>query len=312
MTFLAPGHLLVSVVVAALTAAYVAVQRRRPRYALRFTNLDLLETVAPHRPGWRRHVPAAALLLALVALVLALARPAALTSPPRGAVIVLAVDVSPSMMATDVAPTRFAAMQEAVRRFARQVPPQVSLGLVSFAGTADVVVPPTTHHDLVGRAVGDLEFRSETALGEAIFAALDAIGPLGGPRGWRRAGVVVMSDGVTTTGRSEAQAAERAREQGVPVSTVAFGTRSGRVLLDGQLVAVPVDGSSLRRIAEQTGGQFFQAASAAQLIDAYRIVGGSVAPRDERREITGWFVGAGLALALLAAVLSLAWFSRIP
>jgi Ca-activated chloride channel family protein len=311
VTFAAPAQLGLLVAVAALAAGYVVAQRRRPRYAVRFTNLALLDVVAPERPGLRRHLPAFLVLASATAMVLALARPArpVLVSRPAGAVVV-AVDVSPSMMATDVRPSRLAAAEQAVAHFADVLPDRVHLGLVSFAGTAVVVVPPTPDHDLVRRALAQLTFRSQTALGEAVHASLDALAADGaaGPA----SAVVVLSDGASTTGRPDAAAAERARTARVPVSTIAFGTAAGTVNLGGETVPVPPDGPALRAIANATGGRFYEAVSAAQLTDVYRTIGRSVATVEELQDLTAWFVGAALGLSLVASALALAWFARIP
>ena len=309
MTLAAPTRLGLLVVVAALAASYVVAQRRRPRYALRFTNLELLDVVAPDRPGMRRHLPAVAVLASAVAMVLALARPALLVLVPRhtGSVVV-AVDVSPSMMATDVRPSRLAAAQEAVAHFADLLPSRIHLGLVSFAGTAIVVVPPTSDHELVRRAVSQLQFRSETALGEAIHASLDALATDQAGA----AGIVVLSDGASTTGRPDDAAARRAREARVPVSTIAFGTPTGTVVLGGETLSVPPDDPTLRTIAKTTGGRFFEAASTAELTEVYRTIGRSVTSAPERQDLTAWFVGAAFALTLVASTLALAWFARLP
>ena len=310
MTFVAPARLGLLVLVAGLALAYLLAQRRRPRYAVRFTNLDLLDVVAPDRPGVRRHLPAAVVLAAAGAMVLALAHPVrpVLVSRATGAVVV-AVDVSPSMMATDVPPTRLAAARQAVARFADLLPDQIELGLVSFAGTAVVAVPPTSDHELVRRALEQLQFRSQTAVGEAIHASLDA---LGAEPGAGESGVVVLSDGATTTGRPDDAAAQRARISGVPVSTIAFGTPSGTVVLGGETLSVPPDGPALRAIADATGGRFFEAASGAELAEVYRTIGRSVTTTEELQDLTTWFVGAALAALLLASALALAWFARLP
>ncbi|MGH8974370.1 MAG: VWA domain-containing protein [Acidimicrobiia bacterium] len=310
MIFAAPARLGLLAVVAGLAVAYVVAQRRRPRYALRFTNLELLDVVAPDRPGIRRHLPALVVLVSTAAMVLALARPARpiLVSRPAGSVVV-AVDVSPSMMATDVAPSRLVAASQAVARFADLLPPRIHLGLVSFAGTAIVVVPPTPDHELVQRAVTRLRFRSETALGEAIHASLDALAAddRAGP-----AGVVVLSDGASTTGRPDDAAGQRAKEARVPVSTIAFGTRDGTVVLGGETRPVPPDAPALQGIAHATGGRFFEAVSAAELTEVYRTIGRSVATVEELQDLTAWFVGAAFASTLLASILALAWFARLP
>ena len=310
MTFVAPVRLGLLVLVAGLALAYLLAQRRRPRYAVRFTNLDLLDVVAPDRPGVRRHLPAALVLAAAGAMVLALAHPVrpVLVSRVTGAVVV-AVDVSPSMMATDVPPTRLAAARQAVARFAELLPDQVELGLVSFAGTAVVAVPPTSDHELVRRALEQLQFRSQTAVGEAIHASLDA---LGADRGAGESGVVVLSDGATTTGRPDDAAAQRARISGVPVSTIAFGTPSGTVVLGGETLSVPPDGPALRAIAGATGGRFFEAASSAELAEVYRTIGRSVTTTEELQDLTAWFVGGALGALFLASALGLAWFARLP
>jgi Ca-activated chloride channel family protein len=310
MIFAAPARLGLLLVVAGLAVAYVVAQRRRPRYALRFTNLELLDVIAPDRPGMRRHLPALVVLVSAAGMVLALARPARpiLVTRPAGSVVV-AVDVSPSMMATDVRPSRLEAASQAVARFADLLPPRIHLGLVSFAGTAIVVVPPTADHELVRRAVEQLRFRSETALGEAIHASLDA---LAADDGAGQAGVVVLSDGASTTGRPDGAAAQRARQAHVPVSTIAFGTPGGTVVLGGETLPVPPDGPALQAIATATGGRFFEAASASDLTEVYRTIGRSVTTVEERQDLTAWFVGAAFAAMLLAFTLALAWFSRLP
>jgi Ca-activated chloride channel family protein len=310
MTFAAPARLGLLLVVAGLAVSYVVAQRRRPRYAVRFTNLELLDVIAPDRPGFRRHLPALALLASTSAMVVGLARPAwpVRVTRPAGAVVV-AVDVSPSMMATDVQPDRLAAAREAVAHFADLLPNRIHLGLVSFAGTAAVVVPPTSDHELVQRALGQLSFRSETSLGEAIHASLDTLAT--DDKG-TAAGIVILSDGASTTGRPDAAAAQRARSAGVPVSTIAFGTPRGTVVLGGETLSVPPDKAALRSIAKATGGRFFEAASASELTQVYRTIGRSVVTVEERQDLTAWFLGAAFAFSVLASALALAWFARLP
>jgi Ca-activated chloride channel family protein len=196
-----------------------------------------------------------------------------------------------------------------VARFADLLPPRIHLGLVSFAGTAIVVVPPTPDHELVQRAVTQLRFRSETALGEAIHASLDA---LAADDGAGPGGVVVLSDGASTTGRPDDAAAQRAQEAHVPVSTIAFGTPAGTVVLGGETLPVPPDGPALQAIAAATGGRFFEAASAAELTEVYRTIGRSVTTVEELQDLTAWFMGVAFASTLLASTLALAWFARLP
>ncbi|HEY2333193.1 MAG TPA: VWA domain-containing protein, partial [Acidimicrobiales bacterium] len=176
LTFQDPWRLLALVFVVGLTAAYLVLQRRRRKYAVRFTNLDLLDSVAPARAGWRRHVPAAAMAVALVALVISLARPTHdVRIPKDSAVVVLAIDVSASMSATDVSPTRLQAAVAAGSEFVKQMPAGFEVGLVAFDGTARVVRTPTKDHDSVVAALGQLEVGPGTATGDGILAALDSI-----------------------------------------------------------------------------------------------------------------------------------------
>jgi Ca-activated chloride channel homolog len=315
VTFLSPERLLVLLAVAALATVYLAVQARRDRYAVRFTNLALLDVVAPERPGWRRHLPAAAFLLAAVALVLAFARPARDERVPRErATVMMAIDTSLSMQAEDIAPDRITAAKAAAADFVDLLPESINIGLVSFDGVARLEVPPTTEHQQVRDAIAGLELHESTAIGEAIFACVDAIdsmppAPDGAPVPGR---VVLMSDGETTVGRPNEEAAQAAAEADVPVSTIAFGTDAGMVTVDGTAITVPVDENALANIAEVTGGSTFTAASADQLERVYADIGSSLGYETEQREITAWFLGAGLVLLLLAAAGSLLWSSRLP
>jgi Ca-activated chloride channel family protein len=315
VTLLAPAALLLLLPVLALLAAHVVVQRRRPRYALRFSSLEMLASVAPRRPGWRRHVPAALLLAGLTALVLALARPSVAVQVPRErATVVLAVDVSLSMAATDVEPSRIAAAQDAARTFARELPERFRLGLVAYAGTATVLVPPVHDREQVVRALERLRLEESTATGEAVFAALEAVSAVPGEPGQEPppARLVVMSDGETTVGRSDAVAARAAVEAGVPVSTIAFGTDGGVVTVEGQVVPVPVNRPALAELARSTGGRAYEARDAAGLARAYDDIGSSVGTETERREVARPVTAFALGLLLTAATLSLLWANRLP
>ncbi|MBW3644344.1 MAG: VWA domain-containing protein [Actinobacteria bacterium] len=316
MSFLAGHRLLLLAVVAALGAAYVVLQvRGRRRYAVRFTNLALLESVAPERPGWRRHVPAALLLAALAGMVVSLARPVRDELVPKErATVVMAIDVSVSMQATDVDPSRFAAAKEAAVSFAERLPQPINLGLVAFAGTARVLVPPTTDRSQVTRAIEALEMAESTAIGDAVVASLDAVRtvPGGGDGEPVPAHILLLSDGETQVGIPNEVAAERARQQEVPVTTIAFGTREGTITYRGQVVPVGVNHAELRALAEATGGSAFEAATGEQLEAVYQDIGSSIGFEVEQREIGGWFVGLAFVLAVLAALASLVWFSRLP
>ncbi|MFI6294469.1 VWA domain-containing protein [Nonomuraea sp. NPDC050790] len=313
MTLISPVWLWLLVPVALLALAYVLMSVRRSAYAVRFTNLDLLDKVAPKRPRWRRHVPAGALLAMFALLVLGFARPTAEVQVPRErATIMVAFDVSASMGATDVAPDRFTAARAAATQFVRGLPERFNLGLVTFSSEASVAVPPTTDRQAVFSALDRLTTASGTAIGDAVYSSLEAIAGLDREAETPPAHIVLLSDGSNTTGRSVREAAAQAASRGVPVTTIAYGTPGGTVELQGSRVPVPVDGPALRELAESAGGGFYEAASGDELQAVYQDIGTSVGYRTERQEIWMWFVAAGLAAALVAAVGSMIWFSRLP
>lgn len=313
--FMQPWWLLAAVPVLAVAAVYVWRQWHKRQYAVRFTNVDLLRTLAPKGLGWRRHLSAAALILSMLALATAMARPSVDTEVPlERATIVLAIDVSLSMQATDVEPSRLAAAQEAAKQFVTQLPTSYNLGLVSFAKSASVIVSPTKDRSAVQQAIDGLQLAEATATGEAVFTALDAIRtvPADGATGPPPARILLLSDGYRTFGRSVEEAASAAAAANVPVSTIAFGTDEGVVSINGQMQRVPVDRLSLAQLAETTSGFFYEAASGAELRRVYEDIGSSIGRRTEPREVTHWYTGAGLLLALCAAGLSLLWTSRLP
>ncbi|MET8865863.1 VWA domain-containing protein [Nonomuraea sp. NPDC004580] len=314
MSLIAPLWLLLLVPVALLAVAYVVMAlRSRTSYAVRFANYDLLDKVAPRRPGWRRHVPAAALLLMFALLVIGFARPTAEVRVPRErATIMVAFDVSASMGATDVAPNRFEAAKAAATQFVQGLPERFNLGLVSFSGSASVAVPPTTDRQAVLYALERLGTDSGTAIGEAVFTSLEAIAALDTEEEAPPAHIVLLSDGSSTTGRTVGDAATEASSRGVPVTTIAYGTADGVISLSGRDVPVPVDGPALRGLAESAGGGFYEAASGDELQAVYEDIGTSVGYRTERQEVWQWFVAAGLIFGLTAAVTSMLWFSRLP
>ncbi len=313
--FRAAHWLLLFIAVAALAGGYLFVALRRKAYAVRFTNLALLRSVAPRGPGWRRHVAAVAFLLSLLGLVTAMARPTTMVKVPRErATVMIAIDVSLSMQATDVRPSRFAAAKVAAKEFVNELPATFNVGLVSFAGTAAVAVAPTKDHAQLTSAIDGLELAESTATGEAVFAALTALAAVP-PDGAREAApgrIVLLSDGFRTVGRSNDEAAGAAREAKIPVSTIAFGTDAGTVELQGQSVPVPVDRDALQALAESTSGRYYAAASGKELRDVYRDLGSSIGFRQVPREITTWFLGLGLLLAFGAGAMSLVWTSRLP
>jgi Ca-activated chloride channel family protein len=313
--FLSAVRLWLLLGVAALAAAYVVQQLRRKQYAVRFTNLALLDKIAPRRPAWRRHVPAVAFLLALIAFTTAFARPSRPVKVPRErATVVMAIDVSLSMEATDVEPTRLEAAKDAAESFVDLLPARLNLGLVSFSGTAQVLVAPTNDHSLVKRSIETLSLGPRTAVGEAVFASLTSIASVPAEVGMAPppARIVLMSDGETTVGRPNEVAAAAAADADVPVYTIAFGTDEGAVEVEGRLVPVPVNREALAQLAEATGGSAFEAASSKELREVYNDIGSSIGYRTVPREVTSWFVGLGLAFALAAAGGSLVWSARLP
>ena len=328
LQYLAPHWLWLLLVVAALAVLYVLLQwRRRSTYSVRFTNLELLDSVAPKRPGWRRHLVAGTFLLSLVLLVVALARPTQTEAAPLGPTLVLAIDTSLSMQATDVDPNRIEAAQEAADELVEGLSENVQVGLISFNGAATIQVSPTTDHDSVRDAIDNLELHEFTAIGEAIFAGLDAIelaeddrpdedDAESGDEGDEEeppSQIVVMSDGETTTGRPDVQAAQAAFEAGIPVSTIAFGTEGATIQLPGEEeVDVSVNEQSLEAIAEATGGEFFAATTGEELAEAFADIGGTVDSETVEREVGTWFLGLAIALLVATSILSLLWFSRLP
>lgn len=315
MTFLSPGWLALLAAVAALVVAYVLAQRRRGRYAVRFATLPLLERVAGRGPGWRRHVPAAAFALATLGIVLALARPMVPVEVPRErATVIVAVDMSVSMEATDVAPSRIAAATTAARAFVDGLPEAFNVGLVTFSGSSALAVPPSTDRAPVEDALERPVLSGGTAIGDAVHTALDAVRSLDAEAEQEPppARIVLLSDGANTSGRPLDSAARAATDVGVPVSTIAYGTPEGTVTIDGRQQRVPVDVSALADLAAESGGQAYSASTGDELDEVYRDIGSSIGYRTEEREVTAWVLAGALLAALGAGITSLFWFARLP
>jgi Ca-activated chloride channel family protein len=313
--FLQPWWLLAVLPVLAVAGAYVWRQWRKRAYAVRFTNVELLRTLAPKGIGPRRHLAAGAFLASLLVLALGLARPSVDAKEPlERATVMLAIDVSLSMQSTDVAPTRIEAAEKAGVDFIKELPATFNVGVVAFAKSANVLVSPTKDHAAAIQALSGLQLAESTATGEAVFTSLEAIRsvPADGTAGLPPARIVLLSDGFRTSGRSIEEAAAAAAAANVPVSTIAFGTDTGTVEINGQLQRVPVDRLSLQKLAETTKGHFYEAASASELKKVYQDMGSSIGYRTKAREITQWYVGLGLLFALAAAGMSLLWTSRLP
>ncbi|TDC73328.1 VWA domain-containing protein [Micromonospora sp. KC606] len=319
MTWQSPDRLWLLAGVAALAVGYLVLQRRRSRYAVRFTNLKLLDRVAPRRPAWRRHVPASLFLAMLGLLVVGFARPTDEVRVPRErATVIVAVDVSRSMLATDVAPDRLNAAKDAAREFVDGLPEEFNVGLVAFAGNASVLVAPDTDRAAlaagIDRLADGVAGMQGTAIGEAIDTSLESIRTLDARAAEEPppARVVLLSDGANTAGRDPEQAAAAATELGVPVDTISVGTADGRIGSGGGGQAVPVDGQTLRAVAEQTGGGYHEAGSSDELHAVYADIASSVGYESERQDVSARFIGFALVLALLAAATSMLWFSRLP
>jgi Ca-activated chloride channel family protein len=307
-----------------LVLAYVAAQIRRRRRLLRFTDTELLESVAPRRPHPWRHVPIAVMLIALVLLTVAVAGPTRDIRLPRNrAVIMVAIDVSQSMRSTDVAPSRLEAAKVAAKQFAHQVTPGVNLGLVSFAGTANVLVSPTPSHEAVVAALDNLRPADSTATGEAIFAALQSVATVAavlssGGATPPPARIVLLSDGKETkpanpdNPRGAYTAARAAKDQGVPISTITFGTKGGIVAVNNQQVPVPVDDSMMKRIAQLSGGQSYTASNLAELNRSYAAVQQQVGYQTIQGPASAGWLRLAVLVATVAMIVALLINRRLP
>jgi Ca-activated chloride channel family protein len=322
VTFQAPLLLATLVAVPLLGAVYVLAQKRRRRYAVRYTNVDLLAAVAGRSYG--RHIPAILALLALAALLVAIARPQRTVAATRHeANVILVTDTSGSMLATDVKPTRLAAAQAAARTFIKKVPSGFRIGLVTISNTAQQLVEPTTDHARVTAAVDSLKVQGATAMGDALQLAIDSarVPVSDGLGGSRRlpAAIVLLSDGANTRGADPIDVVEKTKKYKIPIYTVALGTQTGVLEHhDPQTGAVtstekvPPDTLTLQDIARDTGAQYFSAPSAARLEAVYANLGTRLAKTKVKRQVTSAFAGGAIVLLLAGAGLGLARGGRLP
>ncbi len=318
MSFAAPLVLLALIGLPLLVVWYGQQQRARRAAAAAFAAPRLQPSVAPRRPRWRRHLPMLAFALALALLVLAAARPQRTVAVPvERASIVLATDVSGSMLATDVAPNRLIAAKRAARAFLERVPPAVNVGVMAFNNHATVLASPTRNRDDARAAIDRLEVSGGTATGEAIATAVTALRNVPGENGRRPPGAIVLiSDGTSTYGRDPVEAAREAARLHIPIYTVALGTAQGTIEVRGRDGAtrtehVPPDPQSLAAIAHASGGETFTADSTDGLSAVYERLGSQLGRRDEQRQVTTAFAAGGLVLLLAGAGLSLRWFGRL-
>ncbi|MEO6956752.1 MAG: VWA domain-containing protein [Antricoccus sp.] len=317
MNFQQPIWLLLLIAVLLLIGLYFVLQLRRKKYAVRFTNVDLLDKIAPKRPGWRRHIAFALIVAALGFFSMAMAVPATEVQVPRNrATVCLALDVSLSMKASDVKPSRFEAMKKSAAEFVDKLPAGINLALVSFGGAAVVNNAPTTDRSSVKSSIAGLELQQSTATGDAIYKCLATIQAFA--KGSKTtdgkpipARIVLESDGKQTVGQDVNVAAASAKEAKIPISTIAFGTPGGAIVDQGQTIPVPVDTETMKSIASATGGTYFAAGSAGELSDAYKNIGEQIGYTNEFRAITLRFVGIGLVLAFCGAAAALFWTNRL-
>jgi Ca-activated chloride channel family protein len=319
MSFESPAFLLALLLVPIVLAGYLRIDRSRRQAAHEFAAPRMLDSVAPARPGWRRHAAMALYGLALAVLAVALARPEATVAvPEERASVVLAIDQSGSMQARDAAPSRLVVAREAAHDFLDDVPSELRVGSVIFNHTVLAAEAPTTSRQELHDSVDSLRSSGGTATGEALASSLRLL--KAGESGERRpppAAIVLLSDGASTHGRDPIAVAREAAAQRIPVYTVALGTDEGTIEVErpGGGVAVervPPDRQTLREIADVSGGRYYEAAAGAELEEVYERLGSQVSTRPERREITAAFAAGAALLLLGGGAASLRWFGRLP
>jgi Ca-activated chloride channel family protein len=338
MTFLWPEMLWLYLALPLLIGAYIWVLRRKKKFALRYASLDLIKEAMGKGVGARRHIPPALFLLGLAIMIAAIARPTAtVTLPSQHETVILAMDVSGSMRATDVEPNRLVAAQVAAKSFISEQPENVRIGIVAFAGTATVAQAPTRNKDELIAAIDRFQLQRATAIGSAILVSLATIFPNSGidvatfgmelpkgqkppastakpvpPGSYNSAVIILLTDGQRTTGPDSIAAARLAAERGVRIYTVGIGTPEGKVVgFEGWSMHVRLDEETLKTIADVTRGQYFYAGNAPDLKKVYEGLNARLVMETKKTEITALFAAAASAIVLLAGLLSLLWFNRI-
>ena len=334
MDFIWPQMLWGLLLVPVLIAGYILVQRRRQRYVIRYASLSLVKDALGRGPGWRRHVPPALFLVALAIMIVALARPQRnVILPDDEGTVILTMDVSGSMRASDVQPTRLEAAKAAAHSFVDKQPASVKIGVVAFSDNAFLIQAPTNDKGAVRAAIDRLQPQRGTAIGSGLLTSLDAVfqtssaegdvsqqaqaqptptpAPL--PKGvYEPAIVVLLSDGQSNRGPRPLDIIDRFTQRGVRVYTVGLGTAQGSVLQNfGRSMRVQLDETTLKAIAQATDGKYFNATNASDLQSIYQNLNPQLVFHSQQTEITALFTGAALVIALAAGVLSLLWFSRI-
>ena len=342
MNFLWPEWLWTLLLLPALVAAYLVLLARRKKHRVRLASVAIVKQALGRGPGWRRHVPPLLLLAALAVLLLATARPTArIKLPSQQETIVLAMDVSGSMRATDVQPNRLVAAQEAAKTFVAGLPRTVRIAVVSFAGAAAVVQPPTFNREDVVAAIDRFQLQRGTAIGSGLVLSLATLFPDDGidisqitgqkamppapgelkekkpfvpvePGSYASAAVILLTDGQRTTGPDPMEAAKMAAERGVKVYTVGVGTKTGEVIgFEGWSMRVKLDEETLKNIANATRANYFYAGTAEDLKQVYQGLSSRLVVETKETEITALLAAAGALLAVLAAGLSVWWFGRV-
>ena len=339
MNFLWPGNLFLILVVPALLAAYIWAQRRRQKYALRYASLSLVREALGKGPGRKRHIPPALFLIALLFMALGTARPETVVIVPvQEGTVILAIDVSGSMLAEDLKPNRMEAAKDAAKLFVAKQGPDVKLGVVAFSGDAQIVQTPTKDHDQVIAAINRLRPQRATAIGRGMLASLDAIfldseetapsvialhrlageptGPTPPPvpvGADHTATIVLLSDGQNNQFPAPQQVIEDAASRGIRVFTVGVGSADGTVVrIQGRSVRTRLDEATLKQIAEQTDGQYFNASNEKDLRAVYENLSTQLVFRQQKTEITAILTAIAAVFSMIAAALSLFWFNRIP
>jgi Ca-activated chloride channel family protein len=346
MTFLWPEMLWLLLIVPALVAVYFFLLRRKKETALRYASLSLVKEALGAGQRFRRHIPPLLFLVALIAMITAIARPAAIvTLPSQHRTIILAMDVSGSMRATDVQPNRISAAQAAAKAFVAEQPSNVRIGVVSFAGTAALVQPPTQNREDIYAAIDRFQLQRATAIGSGIIVSLATIFPDAGidvssliyggnasrgipldqarktdkpaftpvpPGSYTSAAIILLTDGQRTTGPDSIEAARMAADRGVRIFTVGFGTKSGETIgFEGWSMRVRLDEETLKAIANITRGEYFYAGSATDLKKVYQSLNDRLVLEKKDMEISALFSAAAAAIAVVSVLLSLLWFNRI-
>jgi len=340
MSFIWPFMLTLLLLIPLLVVVYILLQRRRQKYALRYASLSLVKEAMGRGPGWRRHVPAVLFMFALTAMLIALARPQAETLVPAAeGTIILTIDVSGSMIATDLQPNRLEAAKAAARAFVEKQPDTVQVAIVSFSDNAFVVQPPTDDKGALISAINRLNWQRGTAIGRGLIASLDAIAEKTGhgeeinlqdlqnggadpttpqptpmPQGqYQNAIVVLLTDGENNQWPEPVDIAQIAADRGIRVYTVGIGSEEGAIVrIQGRAIRTRLDEQTLRTISEITGGEYYNAQTEADLVKIYENLSTNLVLKTEKTEITAYVTGIAVLLSLLAGFLSLMWFNRLP